>query len=410
MICMQICLPGAWATLSLVAQKVMASARRAAANLRNRLPGAENGAVLRLTNARAGRLRADDMRAVHAQVSAAAQSHTVHSALLEVGALGSDHRQLLRAGETGASRAAATSEHFQSIADVLRLVGEAPLPVVAILDGPVSGPSVGIGAHASACVVTERTRASLPGVAHGFVPESFASYALARLPPGLGAYLALTGAQLTGQEMVDVGLATHATESTATRHIASALAEQRARSTGRTLSALEDHCFPPRRVEYGPAHALHHLEFISECFSPTSLGEIQSALAAGGTEWHAQAAHAVASASPLAASLALELLRDASGCERWALCLQREAELCAAATASDDYRSGADALEALKRQAEREARAAAAEDWRDDDEDAADEDGAPRDGDGGGRSWEHADAAEVTEAVIREYWPHARPE
>merc|ERR1719502_304528 len=78
----------------------------------------------------------------------------------------------------------------------------------------------------SACVVTERTRLGLPGAAYGYVPESFSSYQLARLPQGVGAYLALTGAELSGPELVRLQLATHITESHAVDNVERILSEQ----------------------------------------------------------------------------------------------------------------------------------------------------------------------------------------
>lgn len=139
--------------------------------------------------ANANLLRHELERAAHGPTAAA----VIHAS----GILGSDARALRR--ETPVERA----KHYQSVTNLLRTLGAGELPTVAILDGMVSGAALGIGAHANACIVTERTRLSLPGPAYGFVPESFATYQLARLPAGLGAYVALTGAALTGQVLAD---------------------------------------------------------------------------------------------------------------------------------------------------------------------------------------------------------------
>ena len=84
----------------------------------------------------------------------------------------------------------------------------------------------------------KRTRASLPGPAHGFLSESFAAYQLTRLPEeyeGVGPYLMLTGASLTGQELFDIGIATHSTESQAVGRLEAELRNQRVRHLGRTI-------------------------------------------------------------------------------------------------------------------------------------------------------------------------------
>ena len=135
-------------------------------------------------------------RTVEAELARASESTRLRSAVLHVGGTtGSDATQLRNA--TPVDRAT----HFQDVANLVRTVGEAKLPVVAMLDGCATGGALGLGAHATACVVTERTRVALPGPLHGFVPESFASFQLARLPvPGLGAYVALTGAAVRRQD------------------------------------------------------------------------------------------------------------------------------------------------------------------------------------------------------------------
>ena len=199
------------------------------------------GACLRV--ALRPRLRTSDVRKLQDTLTASEKQHAVNSVVVHGVATGSDLGQLR--GAPQASRA----EHFEQMAALLRQLGESSLPVVIALDGNVSGSAVGLGAHASGCVVTERTRMSLPGPAFGYVPESFANYQLARLPRGLGAYLSLTGASLTGAEMVKLGLATHATEASALWRVEAGLGEQRSRHTGRALSAVAEACISPPDAE-----------------------------------------------------------------------------------------------------------------------------------------------------------------
>ena len=136
--------------------------------------------------------------------------------------------------------AAAAKEHHTGVASLLRTLGEARLPPS---PSSTATPPGALGIGVSAHYVDERTWASLPGPAHGCVPAAFASYQLARLPtPGLGLYLALTGAALSGQEMVEVGLATHLCESQAVRRVAAELQHQRVRANGRTLRNVDIGC------------------------------------------------------------------------------------------------------------------------------------------------------------------------
>ncbi|KAL6130329.1 hypothetical protein ACLB2K_068709 [Fragaria x ananassa] len=58
-------------------------------------------------------------------------------------------------------------------------------------------------------IATENSMFSMLETALRVVPETGASYFLSRLPGFLGEYLALSGAQLNGPEMLACGLATH---------------------------------------------------------------------------------------------------------------------------------------------------------------------------------------------------------
>ena len=128
--------------------------------------------------------------------------------------------------------------------------------------------------------------------------------------------------------------------------------------------------------------------------------------------WHAQAAHAVRSAAPLAASLSLETLQRAAEATCWTDVLQYEAQLATALLGSADCAAGARALGAfhagLLRTAKQMADAAAAEDdeaegWNDSVDAQMDTEldkhAAPPE------KWEHASAAEVTAEVRAAYTP-----
>src|SRR5689334_19542968 len=82
-----------------------------------------------------------------------------------------------------------------------------PKPYVALMDGLVMGGGVGVSAHGSVRVVTERTQIAMPEVGIGNVPDIGATHLLAQAPGELGTHAALTGARLTGADAVACGLA-----------------------------------------------------------------------------------------------------------------------------------------------------------------------------------------------------------
>src|ERR1700754_3452266 len=71
-----------------------------------------------------------------------------------------------------------------------------PKPYVAVMDGIVMGGGVGVGAHGTVRIVTDRSRIAMPETGIGFVPDVGGTYLLAHAPGELGTHLALTGAQI----------------------------------------------------------------------------------------------------------------------------------------------------------------------------------------------------------------------
>ena len=67
-----------------------------------------------------------------------------------------------------------------------------PKPVVGLMDGICMGGGVGITAHGSHRVVTERSKIGMPEVGIGFVPDVGGTYLLSRAPGELGTHLVLS--------------------------------------------------------------------------------------------------------------------------------------------------------------------------------------------------------------------------
>ena len=80
-------------------------------------------------------------------------------------------------------------------------------PVVALMDGIVLGGGVGVSAHASHRVVTERTSVGMPETRIGFVPDVGGPWLLARAPGELGTHLALTASNADGADTIALGMA-----------------------------------------------------------------------------------------------------------------------------------------------------------------------------------------------------------
>ncbi|GIE82343.1 hypothetical protein Aph02nite_82930 [Actinoplanes philippinensis] len=111
-------------------------------------------------------------------------------------------------------------------ADEYRLNAELsayPKPVVAFMDGLVMGGGIGVSAHASLRVVTERSRLAMPEVGIGFHPDVGGSWLLSRAPGRIGVHLALTGGTIGAADAVVAGLADFFVPSTRLDDLATAL-------------------------------------------------------------------------------------------------------------------------------------------------------------------------------------------
>jgi 3-hydroxyisobutyryl-CoA hydrolase len=82
-------------------------------------------------------------------------------------------------------------------------IGTFKKPVVSILDGIVMGGGVGVSAHGSFRVCTEKTLFAMPETAIGLYPDVGGSFFLSRMFDGeVGTYLGLTGARLKGIDVL----------------------------------------------------------------------------------------------------------------------------------------------------------------------------------------------------------------
>src|ERR1700744_3965993 len=81
-------------------------------------------------------------------------------------------------------------------------IAKYPKPYVAFMDGLVMGGGVGLSAHSSHRVVTERTKLAMPEVGLGFFPDVGGTWLLSRTPGEVGAFFGLTGLTMNGPDAI----------------------------------------------------------------------------------------------------------------------------------------------------------------------------------------------------------------
>src|ERR1700742_1171074 len=86
-------------------------------------------------------------------------------------------------------------------------IAKFPKPYVAFMDGIVMGGGVGLSAHSSHRVVTERTKLAMPEVGLGFFPDVGGTWLLSRSPGEIGTYFGLTGQTMNGPDAINARFA-----------------------------------------------------------------------------------------------------------------------------------------------------------------------------------------------------------
>jgi len=175
-------------------------------------------------------------------------------------------------------------------------------PWVPLIDGVCMGGGIGVSVHNGPRVATESALLAMPETAIGFFPDVGTSYVLPRLPAGLGAWLALTGARLKSADAVHAGLATHFVPRARLPELRAALVESG------DASAVE------RFAESSPPASFEaHRDAIRRCFAADTVPGILRALEVEGTDWAAEQAAVLRRMSPTSLFVTLELLRRGAG-------------------------------------------------------------------------------------------------
>ena len=181
------------------------------------------------------------------------------------------------------------------------LIAHYPKPYVAFMDGLVLGGGVGISAHGSVRVVTERTRTGMPETTIGFVPDVGGTLLLSRSPGETGTHAALTGAHLSGADALFLGLADHFVPSENLPALAEALESSTPEAAvERFTQAAPDSAVAAQREWIDAAYIHHDAEEIVR--SLRSLGDEAAA-----------AADTIEAKSPTSVKVALASLRRVRG-------------------------------------------------------------------------------------------------
>ena len=234
-------------------------------------------------------------------------------------------RSVLMQGSAGAVRFWADEYRMNAAIDGY------PKPFVAFMDGIVMGGGVGISAHGSLRLVTERSRVAMPETAIGFFPDVGSLFVLSRAPGEIGTHLAMTGLPAGGADAVSCGLADALIDSQDIPGLIARLADGESLDAGvGSTSAVGD--------------LAAERDWIDSCYAGDDPVAIVRALREHPAVGAQRCADVLQTRSPLAVSVALEAIRRASRMNTLAQVLEQDLMLGRALAGSPDFVEGVRAL------------------------------------------------------------------
>lgn len=216
-----------------------------------------------------------------------------------------------------------------------------PKPVIAWMDGIVMGGGVGISAHASHRIVTERTKLAMPEVAIGFVPDVGASWLLAHAPQALARYLVLTGNPIGPADAIGLGFADFRVSSTNRQILIDRLALVSPHvDAARHISIYLEPLLAP--VE--PGLTPESRQIIDACFSEKTVKGIVARLERVKDPFAVETLATMMKKSPSSLMLAFETLNRAGELQSLEDCLKMEFRVAFRLLGSSDLYEGIHAV------------------------------------------------------------------
>lgn len=188
-------------------------------------------------------------------------------------------------------------------ADEYRLnakVANCSIPYVAIMDGIVMGGGVGVSAHGSHRIVTERSMVAMPECGIGLVPDVGGMRLLAHAPGHLGEFLGMSGWRMNGADAIFAGFADIFVSSQDLPALKAALEE--------TADPAAIDAF---RRDPGVAPVAGLIDRIDPVFARERAVDSVRCLEADGSEFARKAAKMIRQSCPLSVACTFEMVRRA---------------------------------------------------------------------------------------------------
>lgn len=204
-----------------------------------------------------------------------------------------------------------------------------PKPYVAIQDGIVLGGGIGISAHGSHRVVTERSKLGFPEVTIGYIPDVGATWLLSRAPGELGVRLALSAANVGAADAILVGFADSFVPSDRVPALLSALERE---DPGTAIAIVG--------ADPGAGVLAAQRSWSDEAFAAGTVPEIVDRLRATDLAEASALADSIEVKSPLALAVTLAAVRRARALPHLEAALAQEYRVSRHSSMSHDFAEG----------------------------------------------------------------------
>ncbi len=207
----------------------------------------------------------------------------------------------------------AAAEFFRAEYRMNARIHQFAKPYISVMDGLAMGGGIGVSAHGSVRIVTERSLLAMPEVTIGICTDVGATWLLSRAPGQVGTYLALTGSTFGPGDAIYCGFADFCMP---VADIASFLHRLENESIA---SLLEEMTID---APTSPLEAAR--SWIDECFAYDTVAEILAALDAHPSSEANATADLIRTKSPSAVAVTLEAVRRAASLESLEEALEAE--------------------------------------------------------------------------------------
>lgn len=208
-----------------------------------------------------------------------------------------------------------------------------PKPYISFMDGIVMGGGVGLSAHGSYRVVTERIKLAMPETAIGYFPDVGITWLLPKAPGKIGTWLGLTGHAVNADDAIYLGLADYYVTTDQLGALFDALTHAtKANEIAGVIGAFSS--LPLA----GKLKVNQHV--IDTTMSYDRVEDIVAALIKDGGSFAKETLDVMKLRSPTSLKLALKMIRDGANSLNLMECLEREYDAGVVMLSKHDFYEG----------------------------------------------------------------------